>query len=204
MNAEARGIVLLMVNTGLRHSEAANLTGNTIRLDVEVPHVEVAPEGRQVKSSNAKRTIPLLGVSLDAMRAHPEGFPRYRASPATLSATVNAYLRENKMLESEGGHTIYGLRHGFEDRMLAAGIDERVRRDVMGHALGPPAVWRGGQPRPDGGVAGPRGYLGQHGRDLGVAAQPGVPGACLGAGQGGLILLPLARGRRSGARSIRS
>ena len=33
-------------------------------------------------------------------------------------------------------HTIYSLRHAFEDRMLAARIDERIRRDLMGHSLG--------------------------------------------------------------------
>jgi integrase len=27
------------------------------------------------------------------------------------------------------------LRHGFEDRLLAAGVDERIRRDLLGHAL---------------------------------------------------------------------
>ena len=32
-------------------------------------------------------------------------------------------------------HRLYGLRHAFEDRLLAAGVDERIRRDLMGHAL---------------------------------------------------------------------
>ncbi len=77
--------------------------------------------------------IPLAGVSLEAFRACPEGFPRYRNKPG-LTDTVNKYLRENGLLESPG-HTLYGLRHSFEDRMLDRGVDERVRRDLMGHAL---------------------------------------------------------------------
>jgi integrase len=135
LNAEAAGILRLMVNTGCRPLEVANLTAETIRLDCPVPHIDIQADGRQLKSKNAARTIPLLGASLDAARANREGFPRYRASPATVSATVNSYLEENGLKESPR-HTLYSLRHAFEDRMLAAGVDERVRRDFMGHALG--------------------------------------------------------------------
>jgi integrase len=48
---------------------------------------------------------------------------------------VNSYLFENGLLETDR-HSLYGLRHSFEDRMLAAKIDERIRRDLMGHSLG--------------------------------------------------------------------
>ena len=48
---------------------------------------------------------------------------------------MNKYLRANGLLETPE-HSLYGLRHSFEDRMLAAGIDERIRRDLLGHALG--------------------------------------------------------------------
>jgi integrase len=77
--------------------------------------------------------IPLAGVSLDAFRQCPNGFPRYSEHPA-LSATVNKYLRENGLMETPG-HTLYSLRHSFEDRMLAAGVDDRIRRDLFGHRL---------------------------------------------------------------------
>lgn len=135
MNAEASGILRIMVNTGARPSEIANLTAETIRLDCAVPHIAIEPEGRQLKSRNARRIIPLLGVSLDAAKEHASGFPRYRANPASLSEAVGSYLEENGLLETPA-HSLYSLRHGFEDRMLAAGVDERVRRDIMGHALG--------------------------------------------------------------------
>lgn len=134
LNAEARTILLVMINTGCRPSELAALSGNTIRLEEDVPYISIEPEGRQMKSAYARRTIPLLGVSLDAIRACPEGFPRYRGSSAGLSATVNKYLRENGLMETPD-HVLYSLRHSFEDRMLAAGIDDRVRRDLFGHRL---------------------------------------------------------------------
>jgi integrase len=134
LNPEARAILLVMVNTGCRPSELAALSANTIHLNHNVPHIAIEPEGRQVKSKYAKRTIPLLGVSLEAMRAFPKGFSRYQKNSASLSATVNKFLRENCLMESDG-HTLYSLRHAFEDRMLAAGIDDRIRRDLFGHRL---------------------------------------------------------------------
>lgn len=134
MNGEARAIMLAMVNTGARPSELAGLTPERIRLDENVPHIAIEAVGRQLKSRNARRVIPLLGVSFEAIRAFPKGFPRYRGSSATLSAAISKFLRENSLLETDH-HTLYGLRHSFEGRMLAAGIDERIRRDIQGHAL---------------------------------------------------------------------
>jgi hypothetical protein len=32
-------------------------------------------------------------------------------------------------------HTLSPLRHSFEERMLAAGVDESIRRDLFGHSL---------------------------------------------------------------------
>ncbi len=134
LNNEARCILLVMVNTGARPSELAALTASQIRLDVNLPHISIEPVERQLKSANARRIIPLCGVSFEAMRECPAGFPRYRTSSASLSATVNKFLRARGLMETPG-HTLYGLRHSFEDRMLAAGVDERIRRDLMGHAL---------------------------------------------------------------------
>ena len=133
LNSEARGLILGMVNTGYRPSEGAALTEETIYLNGDVPHIRIEPDGRQLKSQYARREIPLTGVSLEAFMAFPEGFPRYRDS-ASLSATVNKYLKANGLLETPD-HSFYSLRHSFEDRMLEAGIDERIRRDLFGHTL---------------------------------------------------------------------
>jgi integrase len=135
LNTDARCVLLAMVNTGARPSELAALTAAQIRLDVDVPHISIEAIDRQLKTRNARRVIPLVGVSLDALKECPKGFPKYRNSSASLSATVNKFLRANGLLETPS-HSLYGLRHSFEDRLLAAGIDERIRRDLFGHALG--------------------------------------------------------------------
>jgi integrase len=133
MNAQARGILLTMINTGARPSEIASLTAAQIHLGGPTPHISIEPVGRQLKTANARRKIPLVGCSLLGMTLNREGFPRY-ANKAGVTDAINKYLRENRLFPSPD-HTLYGLRHAFEDRLLAAGVDERIRRDLMGHAL---------------------------------------------------------------------
>lgn len=137
LNAEARAIFLVMINTGARPSEIAGLRTQDIRLTHNVPHISIEPyDGHALKTKTSKREIPLTGVSLEAMREFPDGFPRYAKSSASLSATVNKYLRGNGLKETDRT-TMYSLRHSFEDRMLAKPtVDERIRKDLMGHSLG--------------------------------------------------------------------
>lgn len=134
LNDEARAIVHVMVNTGARPSEIVGLLPHHIRLDHNVPHFEIKAEGKKTKNKPSRRVIPLVGISLEALRKFPEGFPTYRFKDK-ISDTVNKFLRENGLLETEE-HTLYGLRHSFEDRLLASKVDERIRRDLMGHSLG--------------------------------------------------------------------
>ncbi|MEM7709920.1 MAG: integrase, partial [Pseudomonadota bacterium] len=133
LNGQARALLLGMINTRYRPSEGAALTAETIRLDCDVPHISIEPEGRQLKSHCARCVIPLTGVSLEAFKQYAQGFPCC-GNRATLSAVVNKFLRANGLLETPR-HSIYSLRHSFEDRMLAAEIDDRTRRDLFGHRL---------------------------------------------------------------------
>jgi integrase len=80
LNRDARCILLIMINTGARPSELAALTRAQIHLEANVPHISIEPVERQLKSANARRIIPLCGVSLEAMRECPDGFPRYSDS----------------------------------------------------------------------------------------------------------------------------
>ena len=134
LNAEARAILLVMVNTGARPSEIAACKAGNIVLNAPVPHLNIDGSTRALKSRNAKRKIPLLGVSLEAAKAFPNGFPRYFDNPG-LSDTINKFLRENGLLETPE-HSLYSLRHSFESRMIAADFPERLKQDAMGHRLG--------------------------------------------------------------------
>jgi integrase len=88
----------------------------------------------EVKTVSSVRRIPLLGVALEAMKHHPDGFPRYRDSGNALSAVVNHFLRQNS-LQPTGKETLYSFRHTFEDRMKEARIDDELRKILMGHTI---------------------------------------------------------------------
>ncbi len=132
LNAEARRAVFLMIETGLRPSEAVKLTRDTIVLDAGVPHVRVRPDGRRMKTDQSERDIPLVGVSLMGARAQPDGFPRYRDKPSSLSAIANKVMLGQKLRPPEG-QTIYSLRHTFEDRLGDVEALEKMIAALMGH-----------------------------------------------------------------------
>lgn len=133
LNIEARCIMLAMINTGARPSEIAGLLPEHIRLDGKVPYISIEPVGRQLKNHQSKRQIPLTGVSLEAIKTCPHGFPTYRGKD-TFSATINKFMRSNRLMESDQ-HVLYSLRHSFEDRMIAGEFDDRMRRQLFGHKL---------------------------------------------------------------------
>ncbi|WP_244628495.1 DUF6538 domain-containing protein [Tardiphaga robiniae] len=139
MNDEARHIVLVCIETGARPIELRYLRADRIRLADKVPHILVEPsfdpdEPHEVKTVSSVRRIPLVGVALEAMKLHPDGFIRYRDAGNALSGAVNSFLRENK-LQPTGKETLYGFRHTFEDRMKEARIDDELRKILMGHSI---------------------------------------------------------------------
>lgn len=134
LNDEAADCLRIMVNTGCRPGEILLAVPGEWRLDGPVAHFAPGSTGRRLKTPNARRIVPLVGVSLEAARRRARtGFPRY-TDPGAWSATVNKYLRDKRLLPSPR-HTAYALRHGFEDRLTAAECPERISRDLMGHAL---------------------------------------------------------------------
>lgn len=132
LNDEARRIVMPIADTGPRLSEAANLLPENIRLNDSVPHVQVRPAGRKLKTEHSAREIPLVGCALAAMELQPEGFPRYRDKAASLSAIVNKVMSNNKLLPTPD-HSLYSLRHTFEDRLTAVEAPGKVIASLMGH-----------------------------------------------------------------------
>lgn len=133
LNEEARDIVLICAMTGCRPSEVSGIQPKHIQLKATIPHLQIRQEGRRLKTEHSERDVPLLGVALEAIKRNPGAFPRY-AGKATLSDTVNKYLRENGLLPTEH-HTMYSLRHAFEGRMTRAKIDNREAASMMGHSL---------------------------------------------------------------------
>ncbi len=142
LNAEAQAIIAIIAETGLRLSEACNLGPSTIVLDHKVPHVQVRADGRVLKTPQSERDIPLVGVALSAARAFPAGFPRYRDKAASLSALANKVM-DVKGLRPTPDHSVYSLRHTFEDRLTAVEAPEKLIAALMGHKYGRPRYGKG-------------------------------------------------------------
>ncbi|GLQ09204.1 integrase [Devosia yakushimensis] len=142
LNDEARDIVLIVAELGLRPSEVCGVLPHQIRLGAPIPLVAIVPEDRQLKNPQSERELPLVGNALAAFRRHPNGFPTYRDKADTLSATVNKALRKAKLLPTKD-HTLYSLRHAFEDRLIEVETPDKVVASMMGHKFQRPKYGKG-------------------------------------------------------------
>lgn len=127
-------VIPIMANTGMRPSEVCSLDKSDIILNTDIPHVKVREkEDEERKTIQSERNIPLYGVALEAFKKYPNGLEKYYRKADSLSACVNKYMKENGLKLSKY-HTLYSLRHSFEDFMRQKGVENRIRRELMGHA----------------------------------------------------------------------
>lgn len=140
MGAEARRALLVIIGTGCRPSEVLNLPGSAIKLDAPVPHIQIRDRaGRELKTAQSNRDVPLVGLALAAMRAHvadgnTDGFPRYRDKDTIYSGTMAQFFRRNGLKETPD-HSVYSFRHLFENLLKGAQIGDDMRRELMGHKI---------------------------------------------------------------------
>ena len=122
---EARWLVALISDTGMRLSEAAGLHIDDLKLDCEIPHVDLKPYSwRGLKTRGSQRQIPLVGASLWAAQRIIENnsdshyaFPRYTSAGCTNSNSASAAI--NKWLKPRvpEGCVIHSFRHSIRDRL---------------------------------------------------------------------------------------
>ena len=135
LNDQARAILLLMVNTGCGPKELCGLLPEDILLDKKIPRIIIRENRiRKLKTNSRERTIPLVGVSLMAIKGYEDGFNRYCSDtgPDNLSQCLNKYLREHNYFEV--GQSLYSHRHAFKDRMRNANFPNELMDELMGHA----------------------------------------------------------------------
>lgn len=144
INAQAAHIVFALIETGCRQGEIANIEEEDIFLDHAVPHIRIRPKrNREIKTRASIREIPLVGISLEAMKKFPKGFDHYRDKPDLLSQTLMKAFKVRRLLPTPQ-HKIRSFRHSFEKRMLEAEIDHDLRLTLMGHTNKRPAYGDGG------------------------------------------------------------
>jgi integrase len=137
LNDEARDVVYVVMETGARPSEIINLSEARIVLDAPIPYIRIEAEDRLLKTEHSERDVPLVGMELDAMRRHPEGFPRYFDKGSNLSATLMKHFKKRELLPTDK-HSIYSFRHSFKDRLKAVETPEELIDEMMGHAIDKP------------------------------------------------------------------
>lgn len=142
LDDEARWLVALISDTGMRLSEAAGLLVSDIHIDSEYPYVTVSSHPhRSLKTASSNRMIPLCGFSLWAAKralANTQNefcFPKYNKQTTTNANSASAAL--NKWMKSLT-HTdivIHGMRHGLRDRLRDAEAPTELIDRIGGWSL---------------------------------------------------------------------
>lgn len=144
LRGDAHLIAFALIETGCRPGEIANLLEEDIHLDGEAPYVSIRPKkGREIKTASSIREIPLVGVSLEAMKRAPQGFPHYRDKPDLLSSNLMTAFKARNLFPTPQ-HVVYSFRHSFEKRMQEAELDYGFRCMIMGHRNTRPSYGDGG------------------------------------------------------------
>lgn len=129
-----------MADTGTRISELVGLEEKDIVLNHEIPHIKIRPNAtRNLKTPKSERDIPLVGSSIYGFKKLDGTFKRYFGKPDLISSTINKYCRENNILPSQN-HSLYSLRHSFEDRLTAVEPPDKVQAALMGHKYSRPST----------------------------------------------------------------
>ena len=135
---EARWLIALISDTGMRLAEAAGLAMNDIYIDEELPRVSIRTHSwRRLKTKSSERLVPLVGASLwAAKRLHQSGgafaFPRYCNEQGCNANSASAAL--NKWMKGIIGneYVIHGLRHSLRDRLRAVECPSDITDQIGG------------------------------------------------------------------------
>ena len=140
---DARWLIALVSDTGLRLAEAAGVLTNDLKVDAEIPHVIISPNSyRRLKTPGSERVVPLVGASLWAARRIVEmggeteapAFSRYNKNEETnansASAALNKWLRPHVPTKC----TMHSFRHSMRDRLRAVNCPTEMIDQIGGWA----------------------------------------------------------------------
>jgi integrase len=124
---EARWLVALLSDTGMRLSEAAGLHIDDIKLDEEVPHIDLKWHAwRTLKTRGSKRQVPLVKASLWAAKriketntASPYAFLKYTSVKGTRANSASAAIDKWLKPRVPEGCVVHSFRHSMRDRLGA-------------------------------------------------------------------------------------
>ena len=115
----------MISDSGMRLSEATGLLFSDIKLDCDLPHIQLTlhPWWR-LKTPSSLRQIPLIGASLWAAQrikasGHTFAFPKYCSKLKRNSNSAYAALNKWLKPRTEGKCAIHSFRHSLRDRLRA-------------------------------------------------------------------------------------
>lgn len=143
MDDDIRWLIALISDTGMRLSEACGLLIEDIRLDADIPYIDLKPYSwRPLKTEGSNRKVPLVGASLWAARRlvqeakNSYAFPRYANSQECKANSASAAV--NKWL---GNHVpdncvVRSFRHSLRDRCRAIQCPSDIIDQIGGWKTG--------------------------------------------------------------------
>ena len=129
----------MISDTGMRLAEAAGLHMDDIKLDEDIPYVDIKPyPWRSLKTKDSGRQVPLVGASLwaaQSIKANASScfaFPRYtdhtRCNANSASNALNKWLHANFRKDI----VIHGFRHAMRDRLRAVSCPSEMIDQIGG------------------------------------------------------------------------
>ena len=123
-NDSKRWLIALISDTGMRLAEAVGLAVDDIKLDKEIPYIDIKPHPwRSLKTKGSQRKIPLVGEALWAARqikasnktkfAFPEYTNAELCNANSASAALNRWVQTNISKD----YVMHSLRHSMRDRL---------------------------------------------------------------------------------------
>ena len=135
LDKEAQSILFICANTGARPIEIVNLIKEDILLGEPIPYIHIRPrQGYSLKTKESERKLPLVGIALEAFKIYPNGFNKYRSNSEKASANINNWLSKHNLRPTKK-HSLYSLRHSFQDCLTALEVPDRIQCQLMGHSF---------------------------------------------------------------------
>ncbi len=136
---DMRWLIALISDTGMRLAEAAGLLLVDLKLDEDIPYVDIKPHPwRSLKTNGSQRQVPLVGASLWAaqrIKANASScfvFPRYTdhtcCNANSASNALNKWLHAN----FRDYIVIHGFRHAMRDRLRAVSCPSEMIDQIGG------------------------------------------------------------------------
>ncbi len=139
MNDPNRWLIALISDTGMRLSEALGLKVSDIKLDQEIPHLNITPNSaRRLKTKSSKRQIPLVGSSLWAakqlcLNVNSEfAFPHYTIKDYCYTNSASAAFNKWLKTKTNKKFVIHSFRHSIRDRLRSVNCPSEMIDQIGG------------------------------------------------------------------------